>query len=68
MANNKAKAGMKYRAKTYDRFMLEFTKGTKEEVAKYVQAHGMTMRSYILGLIEKDCGIDMQIYKTKNAQ
>lgn len=63
MASKQSQWSANWKRKNYERFMLEFTKGTKDKVSEYVQSQGLTMRSYILGLIEKDTGFDMHIYK-----
>lgn len=68
MGSKQSQWSANWKRNNYERFMLEFSKGTKAKVSEYVQAQGLTMRSYILGLIEKDTGFDMRIYKDKEAQ
>lgn len=68
MGSSQSQASTRWKQKNYERFMLEFSKGTKDELTEYVKAQGLTMRSYILGLIEQDSGIDMHIHKAKKEQ
>ena len=58
----------KWKSKVYDRYGLDFTKGTKENITKYAHSKGKTLRVYILELIEKDSGLDMKIHFSKKEQ
>ena len=57
-----------WKKENYEPFSLRFTKGTKKEVVEYAYSQGLTLREYILNLIQDDTGIDMRIHKsdTKN--
>lgn len=48
----------KYKKKTYDRIELLVYKGEKELIKNFAEEKGMSVNSYITGLIRKDMGIE----------
>lgn len=58
MAQSKAhiRATMKYNEKAYDRAELKFYKGQKQQIADYAKSKGMSLNSYVMGLIAQDMG------------
>lgn len=48
------KATAKYHAKAYDEIKLRVKKGEKERISDHAQSKGLSVNSYIVGLIKKD--------------
>lgn len=48
------KATAKYHAKAYDEIKLRVKKGEKEQISDHAQSKGLSVNSYIVGLIKKD--------------
>lgn len=48
------KATAKYHAKAYDEIKLRVKKGEKEQISGHAQSKGLSVNSYIVGLIKKD--------------
>lgn len=51
-------ATRKYNKKAYDRIELLVYKGEKELIKNFAEEKGMSVNSYITGLIRKDMGIE----------
>lgn len=56
MAYNEAqkRATAKYHAKAYDEIKLRVKKGEKEKISDQAEKKGLSVNSYIVGLIKKD--------------
>lgn len=50
-------ATRKYNKKAYDRIEIQVYKGEKELIKNFAEEKGMSVNSYITGLIRKDMGI-----------
>jgi len=48
------RAKNKYAATHYDQVLLQLPKGKKAEYTEQANAHGLTLKQYIVLLIEKD--------------
>ena len=63
--NKQTKWTSNWKKENYERYMLEFPKGTKAQVIEHARKHGMSIREYILTLIELDSDIDMGFVRAK---
>jgi len=68
MGKRQTGANQKWRAKSYEALNIQVVKGSRELLTEYARLKGLSVREYVLGLIEMDCGIDMRTLEHKKEQ
>ena len=66
--NKQTKWTQDWKDKNYEQYVIGFPKGVKEQVMQYANSRGLSLRTYILTLIEADSGIDMRTLDQKKEQ
>ncbi|MCL1987019.1 MAG: hypothetical protein FWG64_03485 [Firmicutes bacterium] len=61
------KATLKYRAKTYDKFMLEFPKGEREPLKEHASSRGESLAGFIKRAIKETIERDNAPQQAKTA-